>query len=88
MNEPILDCKHEKLDEYGVCEACGVPTRLYPYQLYVIKSSLLELERGRETISASQYAERKAKLDFIKDYCIKNDLWHPTMKDLCYPKND
>jgi len=88
MCEPNSVCKHKKVDEYGICVVCGIPTRLYPFQLYVTKGSLLELERGRGIISESQYIERKTKLETIKDHCIKNGLWHPTMKDLGNPKNN
>jgi len=77
MSEPTSTCKHKKLDEYGICVICGIPTRLYPFQLYITKSSLLELERGRGTITEPQYIERKRKLDLIKEYCLKNDPWLP-----------
>ena len=86
MSEPTSLCKHKKVDEFGICVACGTPTRLYSFQLYITKSSLLELERGRGTISESQYVERKTKLETIKDHCIRNDLWHTTLKDLSYTK--
>jgi hypothetical protein len=85
MSDPTSRCRQKIVDEYGICVVCGMPTRLYSLQLYVTKSSLLELERGRGTISEPQYIEQKRKLEAIKDYCLKNDLWHPTMKDLSYP---
>ena len=88
MSEQTSVCKHRKVDEYGICVVCGIPTKLYPFQMYITKSSLLELERGSGTISELQYIEQKTKLETIKDYCIKNDLWHPTIRDLSYPKNN
>jgi hypothetical protein len=74
-------CKHERVDRYGICEACGMLTKHFAYHHYIASSLLLEAENASGIISDADYIERQAKLDFIKEYSLNNNLWRPYSLD-------
>jgi hypothetical protein len=76
MNNATPMCNHSRIDDYGICEGCGTLTMPFPYSRYDTTNALLELEKDEGIISDQEYAIRKAKLDFIREYCIRNKLWY------------
>jgi len=81
MKKSLLQCKHENVDRYGICEACGKLTKPVAYHLYLTSRLLLDAERASGILSDADYTERQAKLDFIKEYSINNNLWRPYTLD-------
>ncbi len=81
MNNRTLRCKHERVDRYGICAVCGTLTRSFPYHLYITASLLLDAEKESGAVSDADYVERKAKLNFVKEYSITNNFWHPYSMD-------
>lgn len=81
MKQSKLQCKHTKVDRYGICEVCGTLTKPFAYHLYITSSILLNAEKASGIISDADYIDRQAKLDFIKEYSINNNLWRPYSLD-------
>ena len=81
MKHPTSQCRHERVDRYGICEVCGRLTKPFAYHLYVTSSLLLDAEKASGIISDVDYIERQAKLDFIKEYSIHSNLWRPYTQD-------
>jgi hypothetical protein len=77
MKKMTSQCKHETVDKYGICAVCGALASPLPYHRYITASLLLDAEKESGTISHRDYVERKAKLNFVKEYSLSNDLWHP-----------
>jgi hypothetical protein len=69
------------VDKYGICAVCGTLTKPIPYHLYITSSVLLEAEKESGIISDADYMERKAKLDFVKEYSMFNNFWRPYSMD-------
>jgi hypothetical protein len=81
MKQKTLQCKHESVDRYGICEVCGRLTKPFAYHLYITSILLLDAEKASGIISDADYMERQAKLDFIKEYSLNNNLWRPYTLD-------
>jgi hypothetical protein len=82
MNKRAPQCKHERVDRYGICAECGTLTSPLPYHLYITASLLLDAEKETGTISDADYLERKAKLDFVKEYSMIHNIWRPYSMDV------
>ncbi len=77
MKKSTPQCKHEIVDKYDICAVCGTLTRPFPYHRYITASLLLHAEKESGIISDADYKERKAKLDFVKEYSLENNFWRP-----------
>ncbi len=82
MKNSKSQCKHQTIDKYGICAVCGTLTRPFPYHLYLTSAVLLEAEKESGIINDKDYRERKAKLDFVKEYSMLNRYWHPYSMDV------
>ena len=82
MKKSKSQCKHQTVDKYGICAVCGTLTKHFPYHLYLTSAVLLEAEKESGIISNADYMERKAKLDFVKEYSMLNHYWHPYSMDV------
>ena len=82
MKRSKSQCKHQTTDKYGICAICGTLAKPFPYHLYLTSNVLLEAEKDSGIISEADYMERKAKLDFVKEYSMLNDLWRPYSMDI------
>jgi hypothetical protein len=82
MRKSKSQCKHTVTDKYGICAICGTLTKPFPYRLYITYNVLLQAEKDSGIISEADYRERKAKLDFVREYSMLNHLWHPYSMDI------
>jgi hypothetical protein len=82
MKKSKSQCKHQTIDKYGICAVCGTLTRPFPYHLYLTSTVLLEAEKDSGIISNADYRERKAKLDFVKEYSMLNHYWQSYSMDV------